>query len=90
MMVERIINHRKKIFKESLLDIVLGHYGKFQKENSTNDDISTFNPYQQNQWHEKFHLHNVPHIPKQELSKQPKMNRTETISEFIDKYDTKH
>ena len=85
LMTQSILENRKNIFKNLLLEIVNYSHKKFLEELKLN---RTFNPFMAKTWHSDFDLNIIPDIPIFEIAEKPSI-KIMKINDFINDNDFK-
>jgi len=78
-MTQTILENRKNIFKNLLLEIVNFSHKKFLDEFNLN---KKFNPFTAKTWHSSFELDTVPDIPIFEIAEKPSIKIVK-IKDFL-------
>ena len=85
MLTQTILENRKIIFKNLLLEIVNSSHKKYLNELKLN---RSFNPFIAKTWHSTFDLNGIPDIPIFEIAEKPSI-KIVNINNFIRSNDYK-
>lgn len=81
-----LVEERKRVFKNILLEIVRVHHDSFLKDIKFERD---FDPFKLKTWHHEFDLAKVPEVPILEIQDNP-TKKVVTINDFLKDNDIKN